>query len=157
MQPLASAGTAVTANASAAAAPLQVPEALAGEPGAAPLLAEHILDPADSDDDVREAAAALASLATASEAPALEQFFAMYRATAANDDLAAAVASVARALVRLDPKKGRARVEFALKDSQTSAAVVPLRPYFLLISELKTLRAARTTSNGLISQPSSAK
>jgi outer membrane protein assembly factor BamB len=107
-------------------APIAQALAAMSEPGAAPLLAEHILDPADSDDDVREAAAALASLATASEAPALEQFFAMYRATAANDDLAAAVASVARALVRLDPKKGRARVEFALKDSQTSAAVVPL-------------------------------
>jgi outer membrane protein assembly factor BamB len=106
-------------------APIAQALAAMSEPGAAPLLAEHILDPADSDEDVREAAAALATLATASEAPALEQFFAMYRATATNDDIAEAVASVARALARLDPKKGRARIDAALKDAETAALVTP--------------------------------
>jgi outer membrane protein assembly factor BamB len=106
-------------------APIAQALAAMSEPGAAPLLAAHILDPADSDEDVREAAAALTSLATASEAPELEHFFAMYRATAPNDDIAAAVASVARALARLDPKKGRARIDFALKDPETAPAVAP--------------------------------
>jgi len=106
-------------------APIAQALAAMSEPGAAPLLAEHILDPADSDEDVREAAAALATSATASEAPALEQFFAMYRATATNDDIAEAVASVARALARLDPKKGRARIDAALKDAETAALVTP--------------------------------
>jgi outer membrane protein assembly factor BamB len=106
-------------------APIARALAAMSEPGAAPLLAEHILDPADSDEDVREAAAALATLATASQASQLEQFFAMYRATASNDDIADAVASVARALARLDPKKGRARIEWALKDPETASLVTP--------------------------------
>jgi outer membrane protein assembly factor BamB len=71
------------------------------EKGAAPLLASHLFDPADTDDDVRQAAAALAVVATPAQLPSLREFFAMYRATAANDDIAAAVVSAGQALVAL--------------------------------------------------------
>ncbi len=71
------------------------------EKGAAPLLASHLFDPADTDEDVRHAAAALAVVATPAQLPALRQFFGMYRATAPNDDVAAAVVSVGEALVML--------------------------------------------------------
>lgn len=89
------------------------------EAKAAPLLASHLLDPADSDDDVRRAAAALATLATKDELPTLRHFFAMYRGTAESDEIGLAVASVGEAILRLDPKDGRALVERAVKDPTT--------------------------------------
>jgi outer membrane protein assembly factor BamB len=90
--------------------------------GAAPLAA-HLLDPADTEDDVREAAAALGVLAAAAELPALEQFFAMYRASAQGPDLEAAVVSVAGAIVKLGDKRERAIVEAAANDPLTVPAV----------------------------------
>ena len=96
--------------------------AMDAQEGAA-ALSSHLLDPADSDDDVQRSAAALAKLATAKELPALKQFFAMYRGTASADPVIKAVGSVAEALVRLDPKGGRALVEDAAKDGETRAEV----------------------------------
>lgn len=58
------------------------------EPKGAALLASHLLDPAITDDDVRRAATALATLATRNELPTLLHFFAMYRGTAESDDRA---------------------------------------------------------------------
>jgi outer membrane protein assembly factor BamB len=84
---------------------------------AAPLLAAHLLDPADTDDDVKRAAAALAVVSGPSEVPALRQFFGMYRATADGDDMAAAVVSVGQAL--LADKAGHAQVEAAAADAMT--------------------------------------
>jgi outer membrane protein assembly factor BamB len=72
------------------------------EKAAAPLLASHLLDPADTDDDVRQAAAALAVVAGPPELPTLRQFFGMYRASAADDDVSAAVVSVGQALIQLE-------------------------------------------------------
>jgi outer membrane protein assembly factor BamB len=72
------------------------------EKGAAPLLASHLLDPADTDDDVRQTAAALAVIAGPAELPTLRQFFGMYRASASNDDVAAALVSVGQALILLE-------------------------------------------------------
>jgi outer membrane protein assembly factor BamB len=72
------------------------------EKGAAALLASHLLDPADTDDDVRQAAAALAVVAGPDQLPTLREFFGMYRASAADDDIAAAVVSVGQALLLLD-------------------------------------------------------
>ncbi|HEX3344848.1 MAG TPA: PQQ-binding-like beta-propeller repeat protein, partial [Polyangiaceae bacterium] len=69
---------------------------------AAPLLASHLLDPADSEDDVRQAAAALAVVAGPPELPTLRQFFGMYRASAADDDVSAALVSVGQALLQLE-------------------------------------------------------
>lgn len=87
----------------------------------APLLASHLLDPADNDDDVRRAAGALATLATKDELPPLRQFFTMYRGTAESDEVGLAVASAAEAILRLDPKDGRVLVEHATKDPTTVA------------------------------------
>ena len=101
-----------------------IAEALAAmkEPKAAPLIASHLLDPADTDDDVRRAAAALAILATKDELPVLRRFFAMYRASAETEDIGAAVASTGEALLRLDPKDARTLVEQAVKDTSTFPA-----------------------------------
>jgi outer membrane protein assembly factor BamB len=95
------------------------------EPRGAPLLASHLLDPAITDDDVRRAATALATLATKEELPTLLHFFAMYRGTAESEDLGLAVASAGEAILRLDPKDGRALVEHAAKDPTTVAIARP--------------------------------
>lgn len=89
------------------------------ETRAAPLLASHLLDPNVSDEDVRRAAAALALLATPAEKKPLETFFAMYRGAAETEDVGMAVGSVGEALIRIDPKGGRATVEAAVKDRMT--------------------------------------
>jgi outer membrane protein assembly factor BamB len=89
------------------------------EKAAAPLLAAHLLDPADTDDDVMRAAAALALIAGTNEAPTLREFFAMYRACADDDDMAAAVVSTGEALLRVDGAPGRALVESAVRDPST--------------------------------------
>jgi outer membrane protein assembly factor BamB len=89
------------------------------ERAAAPLLAAHLLDPADTEDDVKQAAAALATVAGPNELSALRQFFGMYRATADDDDMAAAVVSVGQALMTVGDKPGRAQVESAAADSTT--------------------------------------
>jgi outer membrane protein assembly factor BamB len=100
-------------------APIAQALAAMKEKAAAPRLAAHLLDPADTDEDVKQTAAALAVVGGAGELPAMKQFFAMYRATAANDDLAAAVVSIGQALVTLGDKQGRAAVEAAVKDPMT--------------------------------------
>jgi outer membrane protein assembly factor BamB len=89
------------------------------EKPSASLLASHLLDPADTEDDVKRAAAALAVLAGPSEVPTLREFFGMYRATADDDDLAAAVVDVGQALVATGDKAGRAQVEAAAADPTT--------------------------------------
>lgn len=88
------------------------------DPKAAPLIASHLFDPAITDDDVRRAAGALALIATDKEMTQLKQFFAMYRGTAASDEVAIAVASIAEAMLRVDPKT-RGLVEAASKDPMT--------------------------------------
>ena len=89
------------------------------EKAAAPLLASHLLDPADTDDDVMRAAAALAVVGGPNEVPALREFFGMYRATADDDNIATAVVSVGKALMTLDGDKGNATVVAAATDSTT--------------------------------------
>lgn len=89
------------------------------DPNAAPLLVAYLFDPAISDDDVRRAAAALSVMATPKELPQLKQFFAMYRGTAASDEIGAAVGSAAEAMLRLDPKGSRPIIEAAAKDGMT--------------------------------------
>jgi outer membrane protein assembly factor BamB len=89
------------------------------EKGAAPLLAAHLLDPSDTTDDVKQAAAALAVIAGPGELPSLRQFFGMYRANAEDDDVAAAVVSVGQALGSLGDKAAREQVETAAADANT--------------------------------------
>jgi outer membrane protein assembly factor BamB len=90
------------------------------ETAAAPLLASHLLDPADTDDDVMQTAAALVVVGTPAELPALRQFFAMYRATAASDEVAAAIVSAGQAIATLDPAS-RAALQAAAEDPTTVA------------------------------------
>jgi outer membrane protein assembly factor BamB len=90
-----------------------------GQKDGAPLLASHLLDPADTDDDVRRAAEALVRLAGASEAPELTQFFAIYRGAAPSEDVETAVVSVAQALVKVGGAAGQARVAEAMHDGMT--------------------------------------
>jgi outer membrane protein assembly factor BamB len=95
------------------------------ETRAAPLLALHLNDPADSSDDVRRAAAALVMLATSDELEQIRTFFALYRGMAAPDidhNIESAVISAAAALLKL----GAADiVAFAVNDPFTSEALKP--------------------------------
>jgi outer membrane protein assembly factor BamB len=94
------------------------------EKGAAPLLARHLLDPADTDDDIMQAAAALVIVAGAAEVPTMKQFFSMYRD--APDDPAegpAAVVSVGQVLLKVDGTEGRGIINAALAHPFTNPAV----------------------------------
>ncbi len=86
---------------------------------AAPALAAHLLDPADTDDDVKQAASALAVLGDAGEVPSLRQFFVLNSASAEGDDIPAAVVSAGQALLKLGGKDGRSLVERAAADPAT--------------------------------------
>jgi outer membrane protein assembly factor BamB len=99
--------------------PMATALAAMGDERAAPLLASHLLDTADTDDDVKRTAEALVRLATPAEAPALTQFFGMYRASAPSEEVEAAVVSVAQALVKVGGVNGQARVEAAMHDAET--------------------------------------
>jgi outer membrane protein assembly factor BamB len=93
------------------------------DPNAAPLIASHLFDPAISDDDVKRAANALAQVATPKELTQLKQFFAMYRGTAATDEVSVAVGSVAEAMLRLDAKGSRPIIDAAVNDGMTKDTV----------------------------------
>jgi outer membrane protein assembly factor BamB len=89
------------------------------ETRAAPLLVSHLSDPADTTDAVRRVAAALAELATKAELPELRNFFALYRTTAEDENLARAVVSVARALLRVGSADDKALVAKGADDPLT--------------------------------------
>ncbi len=89
------------------------------EKQAAPLLAAHLLDPADTDDDVKQAAAALVELGDSSQVPALKQFVTLYRAAADSEQVAAAVVSAGQALLAFGGPDGRKIVDAALADPMT--------------------------------------
>ncbi len=104
-------------------APLADALAASGETRAAPLLAKHLNDPANSAEDVAHAARALAQLATRAEFDDLRTFFALYRATADDESLVAAVVSCAEAILRIGGTDGRAIVERAAQDPLTQSDV----------------------------------
>jgi outer membrane protein assembly factor BamB len=89
------------------------------ERAAAPLLAAHLLDPETPLDDLAQLADALAALAGPSEAPALRQFFGMYRANAEPAELVAAVVSAGQTLRGLHDKPGTEEVTIAAGDPMT--------------------------------------
>jgi outer membrane protein assembly factor BamB len=89
------------------------------EKAAAPLLAAHLLDPADTEDDVQQAAAALAVVGGPNELPIMRAFFGMYRASAEDDLISAAAVSIAEALIAAGDKLGRAQIEAAASDPMT--------------------------------------
>lgn len=103
--------------------PLADALAASGEQRAAPLLAKHLNDPANSADDVARAASALVKLATPAEYEDLRTFFALYRATADDESLVAAVVSCAEAILRVGGEAGRAVVERASQDPLTQGDV----------------------------------
>lgn len=86
---------------------------------AAPLLAEHLLDPANSSLDIEHVAAALVTLAGPTQLPQLRSFFALYRATADDEPLIRAVAYVARAIVDIAGAEGQALIAKSMKDPTT--------------------------------------
>jgi outer membrane protein assembly factor BamB len=102
---------------------------------AAPLLASHLLDPADTDDDVKQAAAALAVVAGPEQLATLREFFGMYRASAPNDDISTAVVSAGQALLTLDDSgvvaaaaKDETTVPFARERLEALVAAAAPRP-----------------------------
>jgi outer membrane protein assembly factor BamB len=90
-----------------------------GAKEAAPLLARHLNDPANTPDDVERAARALAQLATTKELDELRTFFSLYRATADQQELVNAVISAARALLAVGGDAERQLVERAAEDPLT--------------------------------------
>ena len=90
---------------------------------AAPLLAAHLMDPADTDDDVKQAAAVLVEIGDASNVPALSQFLALYHAAAESDDVANAAVSAGQALLAYGGPAGRKSVDAVLADPGTLAVV----------------------------------
>jgi outer membrane protein assembly factor BamB len=92
------------------------------EKGAAPALASHLLDPNDTEDDLRYTAEAMIALGGPAEVPAIKQFFGMYRANADDEEGSAAVVSAGQALLKIAGKDGRAVVDQALADPMTAAA-----------------------------------
>jgi outer membrane protein assembly factor BamB len=103
--------------------PLADALAQSGEARAAPLLAKHLNDPANSAEDVAHAARALVKLATPAEYEDLRTFFALYRATADDESLVAAVIACAEAVLRVGGEPGRAVVERASQDPLTQGDV----------------------------------
>jgi outer membrane protein assembly factor BamB len=93
------------------------------ETRAAPALVSHLFDPADTTDAVRRVAAALAEVATKSEVADLRNFFGLYRTTAEDENLAHAVVSVARALVRVGGPDEKSLVTKGAEDPLTVAVV----------------------------------
>lgn len=89
------------------------------EKQAAPLLAAHLLDPADSDDDVKHAAAALVDLGDAAQLPTMKEFMMLYRASADSEQTAAAVVSAGQVLLAFGGAEGRKIVDAAIADPMT--------------------------------------
>jgi outer membrane protein assembly factor BamB len=99
--------------------PLADALAAINEPRAAPLLARHLNDPANTPDDIERAARALNKLATKKELDELKTFFALYRATADEEALVRAVLSTAAALIRIGGGEGQGIIERAAADPLT--------------------------------------
>jgi outer membrane protein assembly factor BamB len=99
--------------------PLADALAAMSESRAAPLLAHHLNDPANTPDDVERAARALQKLATAKELDELKTFFALYRATADEELLVRAVLHTAATLVRIGGSDGQSIIERAANDPLT--------------------------------------
>jgi outer membrane protein assembly factor BamB len=94
-----------------------------GEKRAAPLLARHLNDPSNTPNDVRRAAHALVALASPAELDAVRTFFALYRATADDDDLVASVIDAAKVIVEVGGNDGREFVKRAADDPLTHPGV----------------------------------
>ncbi len=91
---------------------------------AAQELAFHLLDPADTDDDVKQTGAALVTLAGPAQVPPMKQFLAMYHAGPGEmEELSDAVVSVGEALLKVGGSEGRTAVDEVLGATLTNAVV----------------------------------
>ena len=93
------------------------------EKSAAPVLATHLLGPANSEADVKDVADALAVVAGPGEVPSLRQFFVLGYASAESEPLQSAVVAVAAPLLRHGGKEGAALVERAAAGGMTQPAI----------------------------------
>jgi outer membrane protein assembly factor BamB len=100
-------------------APLGEALAALGERRAAPLLARQLNRPAHSASAVARAAAALEALASEAEYGELTVFFSLHRTNADGPEWVAAVASVARTLLRVGGQRARTLLQFATRDPLT--------------------------------------
>lgn len=91
---------------------------------AAPLLVDHLFDPADTDDDVLQTARALAIIGGPAQLSSLKEFFMLYHASAANEAMVGAVVSVGDSILRFGGKDGRALVDRVIADPVTNPDVV---------------------------------
>jgi hypothetical protein len=89
------------------------------ESHAAAALAPHLGDPANSSDDVKRVAAALAQIGTKDQVDQLWSFFALYRGIAEDENIAQAVISAAEALIKLGGPEKRELVSKAENDPMT--------------------------------------
>jgi hypothetical protein len=133
--------------------PLADALAASGERRAAPLLAKHLNDPANSADDVAHAARALVKLASKDEYEDLRTFFALYRATADDDALVAAVVASAEALLRVGGEAGLSVIDRAAHDPLTQNDVRRALPDLLIKAQnLQTAPATATPSAAAAAQ-----
>jgi outer membrane protein assembly factor BamB len=93
------------------------------EKAAAPLLAAHLLDPADTDDDVQRAAEALVDLGSPAQIAALKQFITLYRAGADSEAVALGVISAGQSLLVYGGTDGRKLVDATIADPMTLDAI----------------------------------
>jgi hypothetical protein len=124
--------------------PLADALAESGETRAAPLLAKHLNDPANSAEDVAHAARALVKLGSKAEYEDLRTFFALYRATADDDALVAAVVASAEALLRVGGDAGRDVIERAAQDPLTQSDIRRALPDVLAKAQNARAAAAAT-------------
>ena len=104
-------------------APMAQALAAMKEKAAAPLLATHLLDPADTDEDVQRASEALVDLGDTAQVPALKQFITLYRAGADSELVAMAVVSAGQSLLKYGGADGRKLVDATIADPTTLEAV----------------------------------
>lgn len=93
------------------------------ERGAVPLLVAHLADPDTSLADIRQLAAALASLADRGAVEPLRDYLWLYHADGDEPALGAALGGVARALIALDGPPGREVVQEVIDAPFTSPAI----------------------------------
>ena len=96
-------------------------QALAGmkDSAAAPLLVDHLFQPADTDDDVLQTAKSLAIIGGPAQLAPLKEFLMMYHASAETDAMKGAVVSVGDSILRFGGKDGRTMVDRVIADPAT--------------------------------------
>jgi outer membrane protein assembly factor BamB len=90
---------------------------------AAPILASHLLDPANPEEDIKDVAVALSVLAGPSELPQLKQFFVLSYASLESEPMVQATVAVAQTILHHGGKDGRALIDRAIASPMTVPAI----------------------------------